>query len=227
MKVSRNSGSISNQLSMILMNLERYGLLLESDPKLPNVANLVAGETIRGSWWGHPKGKLIFAVLKRLAANPEILVTKLVLGKVTFLHRRLWQPFLSLAHSKEKWQMEALSSDAKHLLRLVERKRELRTDHVKWSRRRGTIGTAARELERRLLIHGEEVHTSKGLHAKILRSWNEWASSKGIRTRSISTERAKEILEDVSVYFAGERANEVRLPWQRSGSRKISEHKRP
>jgi hypothetical protein len=37
--------------------LLEHGMLLQSARgPLPNVAELVAGEPIKGSWWGHPKG---------------------------------------------------------------------------------------------------------------------------------------------------------------------------
>jgi hypothetical protein len=38
----------------VRLALREHGLLLQSDIALPNVAALVAGETVRGSWWAHP-----------------------------------------------------------------------------------------------------------------------------------------------------------------------------
>ena len=49
----------------------------------------VAGGPVRGSWWGHPRGKLIFALASALEGSPEVLALKLAQGKVTFLHRSL------------------------------------------------------------------------------------------------------------------------------------------
>src|ERR1700681_4423049 len=43
--------------------LKNDGLLLKSDPRLPSVAGLVAGEAIRGSWWAHPAAHAIFQEL--------------------------------------------------------------------------------------------------------------------------------------------------------------------
>jgi hypothetical protein len=40
----------------VMEALECYGILLETDPKLPSAAALVAGSPISGSWWLHPKG---------------------------------------------------------------------------------------------------------------------------------------------------------------------------
>ena len=38
-------------------------LLFAQDAKWPSVAALVAGEIVKGSWWGHPQGQRIFKLL--------------------------------------------------------------------------------------------------------------------------------------------------------------------
>ncbi len=49
--------------------VREQGMVLQSARgPLPNLAEHVAGEPIRGSWWGHPSGHEIFAVLTRLLA---------------------------------------------------------------------------------------------------------------------------------------------------------------
>ena len=73
-----------------LAALRTHGLLLESDARLPSVVALVAGGPLRGSWWGHPLGGVIFDLSSWLAARPAVLVTRLVSGKVTYVHRSLW-----------------------------------------------------------------------------------------------------------------------------------------
>jgi hypothetical protein len=64
---------------------------------VPSVAEAIAGEPIRGSWWGHPKGKAIFDALGVIADSPDVKCFKLVGGKVTFVHRRLWPAVVALA----------------------------------------------------------------------------------------------------------------------------------
>jgi len=64
---------------------------------VPSVAEAVAGEPIRGSWWGHPRGHDIFRALSELSGSPDIKCFKLVDGKVTFVHRRLWPALVRLA----------------------------------------------------------------------------------------------------------------------------------
>jgi hypothetical protein len=64
---------------------------------LPNLADFVAGEPIRGSWWGHKAGHEIFAVLTEVTASPDVVATRLVNGKVTLIHRRLWPALVRVA----------------------------------------------------------------------------------------------------------------------------------
>jgi hypothetical protein len=78
--------------------LVEHGMLLESARgPLPNVAEMVAGEPIRGSWWGHPASHAIFDALNTLAASPDVVRTRLVKGKVTLVHRRLWPALARVA----------------------------------------------------------------------------------------------------------------------------------
>jgi len=58
-----------------------------------------AGEPIRGSWWGHPAGHAIFDALNSLTESPDVVRTRLVNGKVTLVHRRLWPALARLADS--------------------------------------------------------------------------------------------------------------------------------
>jgi hypothetical protein len=73
-------------------------MLLESAKgPIPNVAQLVAGETISGSWWGHPDSHEIFRVINTIADSPDVARMRLVNGKITLVHRRLWPALLRLA----------------------------------------------------------------------------------------------------------------------------------
>jgi hypothetical protein len=78
--------------------LIEHGMLLQSARgPLPNVAALVAGEPITGSWWGHPKGHEIFNELEALDDSPDVVRMRLVNGKVTLVHRRLWPALVRVA----------------------------------------------------------------------------------------------------------------------------------
>ena len=84
-------------LERVEQELERIGLLLEHDRELPSVTLLVAGEPIRGSWWGHRLGHFIYELLHELHERSGALDAKLIDGKVTYVHPRLWPAFLALA----------------------------------------------------------------------------------------------------------------------------------
>jgi hypothetical protein len=78
--------------------LVEHGMMLESARgPLPNVAELIAGEPIKGSWWGHPAGHEIFDELNVLADSPDVVRTRLVGKRVTLIHRRLWAALVVVA----------------------------------------------------------------------------------------------------------------------------------
>lgn len=72
-------------------------VLVSAKGPVPNLAEAVAGEPVKGSWWAHPKGRLIFAVLEQVTDSPDILVCRLVGGKLTLVHRRLWPALVRTA----------------------------------------------------------------------------------------------------------------------------------
>jgi len=76
----------------------RHGVVLASGKgPVPNIAEAVAGEPIRGSWWGHAKGSEIFRALGAVDESPDVLCFRLVGGKITFVHRRMWPALVRLA----------------------------------------------------------------------------------------------------------------------------------
>ena len=78
--------------------VKRHGVVLQAARgPVPSLAEAIAGGPIRGSWWGHPKGHEIFRVAESICESDEVLVCKLVDGKVTYVHRRLWPALVRLA----------------------------------------------------------------------------------------------------------------------------------
>jgi hypothetical protein len=76
----------------------KHGVVLASARgPVPSFAAAVAGEPIVGSWWAHPKGKAIFRAMSELDDDLDIRCFKLVDGKVTFVHRRMWPALVRLA----------------------------------------------------------------------------------------------------------------------------------
>jgi hypothetical protein len=78
--------------------VNEHGVVLASARgPVPNLAEAVAGEPIIGSWWAHPKGNSIFAVLSAIDDSDQVRCFKLIDRKVTFVHRRLWPALVRLA----------------------------------------------------------------------------------------------------------------------------------
>lgn len=175
--------AIERGLSKTLAALRRRGVLLKTDPERPCVTALVAGAPVRGSWWGHPKSHAIFAVLERLAEHPEVLLCKLVAGKDTFVHRKLWPALRTELAATRTARLRDLSPAARRLLARVEQAGPVRLDRLARSGSAEAVGllAAGRELEARLLVRSEEFHTESGAHARRLESWSEWAKRLGVR----------------------------------------------
>ena len=146
-----------------LQTLRRLGLLLETDAHLPSVASLIAGEPISGSWWSHEFAQKIFATLGQFEDHRDVMFTKLISGKVTLVHRKLWPEILAIGTARAPWQVKGLSKWARHLLEMIDEQGSLRTDRLVWPRL-ATVKPAevARELEKKILIHTGQVHRNRG-----------------------------------------------------------------
>jgi hypothetical protein len=78
--------------------IRKHGVVLEAARgPVPSLIEAIAGEEIRGSWWLHPKSRLIFAVTRAIRDSDDVLVCRLVKGKVTLVHRRLWPALVRAA----------------------------------------------------------------------------------------------------------------------------------
>jgi len=78
--------------------IRKHGVVLESARgPVPSLAQVIAGEPVRGSWWSHPKSREIFAVTRAVRDSDDVLVCRLIDGKITFVHRRLWPALVRVA----------------------------------------------------------------------------------------------------------------------------------
>ena len=79
--------------------VRKHGIVLASAKgPIVNLAQAIAGEPIKGSWWAHAKGHDIFALFQKIEASPDILVCRAVVGKITFVHHRVWPALVRLSH---------------------------------------------------------------------------------------------------------------------------------
>jgi len=78
--------------------IKEHGVVLASAKgPVPRLTEAIVNEPIRGSWWAHPKSHHIFAILQAVEDSKDVLVCRLVEGKVTFIHRRLWPALVRVA----------------------------------------------------------------------------------------------------------------------------------
>jgi hypothetical protein len=97
-RATRSGKTRAAQPGRWLAFVERHGIVLASARgPVPSVAEAVAGQPIIGSWWAHPKGKAIFTALSEIDDSDDVRCFKLVDGKVTFVHRRMWPALARLA----------------------------------------------------------------------------------------------------------------------------------
>lgn len=173
--------------------LEADGLLLLQDATARSLATMIARDVVRGSWWSHPKGNEIFAIASALDdigdVGKRIKTAKLIDGKVTFVHERLWPALAAVGRAREEWQLTKLTTEAKKLLALVDKQGSLRSK-----------GPAAKLLETRLLVDAAQVHTESGRHETELRTW---AASK------LDVKEAKRVVAEAARKIGAE----GRLPW--------------
>ncbi|PYV14247.1 MAG: hypothetical protein DMG21_18825 [Acidobacteria bacterium] len=191
-------------VSRVLTALAGNGLLLKQDKALPNVVGILTGESLRTSWWSHPKAHLIFAVLSELADHPDVLFTKLLHHKDTLVHRSLWPAVLAVGTARDQWQLQGLSGEAKRLLeRLGRGGGPVRA-----------VGAPVKELETRLLVTTREIHTASGRHEMALESWHAWSRRVGC-SASQSVPRARKALEEAAATLG---APLKALPWPARGA---------
>ena len=140
--------------------LDRRGIVTLSE-----YVEAIAGEKPKGSWWSHPKGKLIFNITSALEDEPGVIVCKLVEGRVTFVSPSIVPALLAVVTDPawRKARTAGLSKPAKRLLSRVRDELEIRAQFKK----------PAAELSERLLVRSESRHTESGRHATYLVRWRK------------------------------------------------------
>jgi hypothetical protein len=104
--------------------VKKHGVVLESaHGPVPNLVEVVAGGRLHGSWWAHPKSQVIFQLTRAVRDSDDILVCRLIHGKITYIHRRLWSALVRLAEQFDKKNLgrirEIHTSRGEHELHVV------------------------------------------------------------------------------------------------------------
>lgn len=104
--------------------IKKQGVVLESaHGSVPNLAEIITGKRIPGSWWGHPQGQKIYQLTRAVRDSEDILVCRLVAGKITYIHRRLWPALVRLSKQFDDKRLgrirEVHTPDGEHVLNIV------------------------------------------------------------------------------------------------------------
>lgn len=193
--------------------LKKFGILIMADPELPSFTTTIAGEPIKGSWWGHSKGNLIHNLSGDMMNEPDVLTVKLINKKITFLNRGLWNSFYSIASKESAWQTKNLTSEQKSLLSKVKRAKTLRTDDKTFKKSPGEIGKLASKLEEQLLIYSESIHSDSGKHIRVLSTWDEALRIRNYQPQLLPIEKAQQQFEDARFEISRYAKARVKFPW--------------
>lgn len=218
-KLAATMSTSSAGFDHLFEELQRRGILLEADALLPSVARIIIGGPYQGSWWAHPLSNQIYLLSRKLEHHRDVLFVRLLSGKMTHIHRRMWPDFYAVAGSQQPWQFAGLPESAKALLARVNKSGRLRIDQMPGRLSRKTLGEDARLLEASLLVFGEEVHTDSGAHAKALESWEHWAARSGFSPAALSAESARERFDQVVAQLNRQYSARAFMPWDRPPKR--------
>jgi hypothetical protein len=114
--------------------------------------------------------------------------------------------------------MKGISNTALTLLKTVQAKGSIQTDQMVLPTSQlsseAKPGDAARELERKLLIHADQIHTASGAHAKVLETWQHWCKRTGFSGSPVQSDDARVNMEGRLRKLNDEYQGTARLPWQ-------------
>ena len=140
--------------------IAKHGIVLEAARgPVPSLLEAALGRRPRGSWWGHPRGKEFFWLTRAVRASRDVLVCRLVSGKVTYVHRRLWP---ALARLERRFGQAAL--------------RVTQEVHTSSGAHRVALTPFRKRVPRQVLAAGAKLSPERALAA--LGSWTRRLSSR-------------------------------------------------
>lgn len=204
---------MTSDLKRLRKQLDVHGVLLLTDRDLPSLTTIVAGGPVKGSWWGHPKGNLMYNLSNELMDQPDVLTLKLINKKVTFVQRRYWDSLVSIAAGEADWQMRNLPIAARSLWKTVQTRHEIRADDPEFRKSPKEIGKLALHLEEKLLVYSESLHTDSGRHIRLLRTWKSVLKTKDHRLKRVSYDAAIENFDELRTSLLATSDAKIRFPW--------------
>lgn len=203
----KNPSVMGKKISKLL---QKNKILLLQDKSFPNIVSKIVNEKISGSWWGHPLANPIYNGLNWLEHNQNVLLIKLLDGKVTYVHESLFSDFYSIVSQARDWQLSKLKSDELNLLKYVSKKNKVLSDDPKLKELVVDSKKSFSVLEKKLLLYSSEEHTESGKHIK---EFLPWKKSK-IFTKSVNDyEVAKSKINTIVQKLNEESGSKIKLPW--------------
>jgi hypothetical protein len=209
------AGEIAKGKEHLRRALELYGVLLIHDNVLPSATSAITGESIRGSWWGHDKGNLIYAILEDLGGDVDC--CKLVKGKDTLIVKRFWPALSAIGVSRQAWQLTGLGPAGKWMLEQVVAHGERGQSELAKAKAIPGIGAVMTDLQKRILVYGHSEHTAAGLHQKTLKSWPAWQKDRHIAAHDVPPVDAAIAIFQDAVRSWGTDAESL-FPWGKSAA---------
>lgn len=104
--------------------VRRHGVVLEAARgPVPSLAEAFLGVGQSGRWWSHARARAFYGVTRAVRAHPSVLVCRLVSGKITYVHRRLWPALYVLRRRVGERRLAAITEvhtpSGKHVMRSV------------------------------------------------------------------------------------------------------------
>jgi hypothetical protein len=153
--------------------------------EFPSLATYVSGESITGNWWSHPRANDIYNLFQKLSSSPNVIVAKLVDGKVTLIHKRFWPNLVRLAmdDTYRNKSLTKLTPLARAVLSQVEKHGSVRMDFLinEMGKPQKELKKARELLERLCLTVSHDEHTADGHHEVVLEAWPTLVKRKNIK----------------------------------------------
>ncbi len=208
--------------------IRSVGILLYTDRAFPSLATTMIGAPVAGSWMTHPMANELYLLGRELERHREVLLVKLLSGKLTFVHARLWPALIAIATAHEAWQLDGLHPYALALLDAVEERGRMTIDEFDGSRSRKETGAYARALEARLLVFGDDVHGPTGAHLKRIETWEHWAWRTGFPDSVLpAPEEARKEFDSIVARLNANFSADAKLPWHPRASTRTRDRLSP
>lgn len=197
------------ELGKIVKEAKNRGWLMEADSKLPSAVTVIVGKPVKGSWWGHAKGNLIYNTCNMLYYEKDLICLKLINGKRTYLHRQYWNLIYNLIQSNQKDLEKSISAKAKKIFKDVEKKKLLRADESGNAKAYALMKPSLKELEKTVLCCSQSVHTESGFHATELISWSKVFKDRDFSVKKLTDGEIQKQTEEFKNGFA----ELIKFPW--------------